>query len=43
MQVMGHRTSSMLDRYGIVSPKDLKDAARLLSDKTRPNLSAAGD
>jgi integrase len=43
MQVMGHRTRSMLDRYGIVSPEDLKDAARRLSDKTQTNLPAAGD
>jgi integrase len=43
MLVMGHRTRSMLDRYGIVSPEDLKDAARRLSDKTRTNLPAAGD
>jgi hypothetical protein len=33
----------MIDRYGIVSPEDLKDATRRLSDKTRTNLSAAGD
>jgi integrase len=38
MLVMGHRTRSMLDRYGIVSPEDLKDAARRLSD----NLPAEG-
>lgn len=33
MQVMGHRTRSMLDRYNIVSPEDLRDAAWRLSDK----------
>jgi integrase len=43
MQVMGHRTRSMLDRYGIVSPEDLRDAARRLSDKTLTNWPAAGD
>lgn len=43
MQVMGHKTRSMFDRYGIVSPEDLRDAAQRLSDKTWTNLPAAGD
>ena len=43
MQVMGHRISSMLDRYGIVSPEDLMDAARRLSHKNLDNIAATGD
>jgi integrase len=43
MQVMGHKTRSMLDRYAIVSPEDLRDAARRLSDKSSDNLRATGD
>lgn len=43
MQVMGPKTRSMLDRYAIVSPEDLRDAARRLSDKSSYNLRATGD
>jgi hypothetical protein len=43
MQVMGHRTRSMLDRYGIVSPEDLRDEARRLADNFPDNLPATGD
>jgi integrase len=43
MQVMGHKTRSMLDRYAIVSPEDLQDAARRLLDKSSDNLRATGD
>jgi integrase len=32
MTVTGHRTRSILDRYHIVSPGDLRDVARRLSD-----------
>ena len=31
MQVTGHRTRSVFDRYHIVSPSDLQDVARQLS------------
>jgi integrase len=31
MQITGHKTRSMLDRYHIVSPSDLQDAARKLA------------
>jgi hypothetical protein len=43
LRVMGHKTRSMLDRYAIVSPEDLRDAARRLSDKSLYNLRATGD
>jgi site-specific recombinase XerD len=43
MQVMDHKTRSMLDCYAIVSPEDLRDAARRLSDKSLYNLRATGD
>ena len=33
MAVLGHKTTSMLHRYFIVSPSDLQDVARRLSDK----------
>jgi len=35
MKITGHRTRSTFDRYHIVSPGDLKDAARKMADKTR--------
>jgi integrase len=35
MKITGHRTRSTFDRYHIVSPDDLKDAARKMADKTR--------
>jgi integrase len=35
MQITGHRTRSTFDRYHIVSPGDLRDAARKMADKTR--------
>lgn len=43
MRVMGHKTRSMLDRYVIVSPEDLRDAARRLLEKSSYNLRATGD
>jgi hypothetical protein len=43
MLVMGHLTRSMLDRYGIVSPEDLRDAARRLSYNSSDNLPATGN
>ena len=39
MQVTGYRTRSILDCYHIVSPDDLKDVARQLSE-TRPTIQA---
>jgi integrase len=33
--ISGHRTRSVFDRYHIVSPGDLRDAARKLADKSR--------
>jgi integrase len=35
MKITGHRTRSTFDRYHIVSPGDLRDAARKMADKTR--------
>jgi integrase len=43
MAVLGHKTRSMLDRYHIVSPGDLQDVARKLSDNTGHNLGTAAD
>ena len=37
MTVLGHKSTSMLHRYCIVSPGDLKDVARRLSDRTPTN------
>ena len=34
MKITGHRTRSTFDRYHIVSPGDLRDAARKMADKT---------
>jgi hypothetical protein len=31
MQITGHKTRSMLDRYHIVTPFDLQDAARKIA------------
>ena len=38
MKVAGWKTRSMLDRYHIVSPGDLWDVARRLSDNSTYNL-----
>ena len=38
MAVAGWKTRSMLDRYHIVSPGDLRDVARRLSDNSTYNL-----
>ena len=35
MAVLGHKTTSMLHRYFIVSPSDLQDVARRLTDKAQ--------
>jgi integrase len=43
MVVLGHRTRSMLDRYCIVSPGDLRDVARKLSDKSHTVPGTAAD
>jgi integrase len=46
MQLAGHRTRSMFDRYNIVSDGDLRTAARQLSGQTgtiQGQLSASGD
>jgi integrase len=43
LRVMGHKTRSMLGRYAIVSPEDLRDAARRLLEKSSYNLRATGD
>jgi integrase len=43
MKVAGWKTRSMLDRYHIVSPGDLQDVARRLSDNSRHNLGTGDD
>jgi integrase len=42
MQVMGHRTRSMLDRYHIVSPGDLQDVARRLNQSSHSQAHSIG-
>jgi integrase len=42
MQVMGHRTRSMLDRYHIVSPGDLQDVARRLNQSSHNQAHSIG-
>jgi integrase len=42
MQVTGHRTRSVFDRYHIVSPSDLQDVARLTGTITGTVTPAAG-
>jgi hypothetical protein len=34
MQITGHRTRRVFDRYHIVAPGDLREATRKLSDET---------
>ena len=36
MKITGHKTRSMLDRYHIVSPGDLQDAARKIAQANTP-------
>ena len=43
MAVVGHKTTSMLHRYFIVSPSDLQDVARRLSDKGTDNRAHLDD
>jgi hypothetical protein len=43
MAVLSHKTTSMLHRYFIVSPSDLQDVARRLSDKGTHNRAHLGD
>ena len=38
MQMTGHKTRSVFERYKIVSPGDLRDAARRLDASTRTRL-----
>ncbi len=40
MRITGHRTRSVFDRYNIVSPADLQDAARKMADGHNPGHSA---
>ncbi len=39
MKITGHRTRSVFDRYHIVSPGDLQEAARRLAGHSRADLS----
>ena len=49
MQMTGHKTRSVFERYNIVSPGDLRDAARRLDDRhghtfghTSPKMAVGG-
>ena len=46
MSITGHRTRSMLDRYHIVAPADLQDAAKRMAQTrlaTNPGTSEGGE
>jgi integrase len=42
MKITGHRTRSTFDRYHIVSPGDLRDAARMMADRPSYNRGHKG-
>jgi integrase len=42
MKITGHRTRSTFDRYHIVSPGDLRDAARMMADRPLYNRGHKG-
>ncbi len=39
MAITGHKTRDIFDRYNIVSPGDLEEAARRVSAQEQPHLS----
>lgn len=43
MMMTGHKTRSVFERYNIVSPGDLKDAARRLDGLAIPGRRSAAD
>jgi hypothetical protein len=42
MQLTGHKTRAVFERYNIVSPGDLRDAARRLDSFSAGRTDAAG-